>query len=158
MDLKSIPKDKQIYMTYRTTDPYAFTETNDLAIVSDIIKYPIANVANDAEFHGTLFIGDKRYANSDAYQILGHIMTIAMEHKKLMETLLYNDLKPNQNLAKEQEQALHICNQNCKKFGIIKEDVITCLDTFDALFAKYQTPKTTNPPECWNDGYKADLI
>lgn len=137
MDLNMIPKDQQIYMTYRTTDRYAFTETNDLAIlVSQIIKYPIAHVANDDESHGTLFIGNKRYASSDAYQILAQIMTIAMEHKKMMEILLYNDLKPNQDLAQEQEQALHTCNQNCEKYGIVKEDVATCLDTFDGLFAK----------------------
>ncbi len=142
MDLKIIPRSIRIYLTHRTNQTDVYTESDDLAcLMKDIIKYPIGHLVDDTTPHGTLFVGTKRYSPSIAKCVLETIMTIICEYRGSMDVLVYNDLQPKQDLLLERTILLQKCAQQCEQLAICKDEIIACVETFDALWVQYQLTK-----------------
>lgn len=144
MDSEPIPRSKRIYLTHRTLNPHAFTETNDIAsIIRPAIQYNIGSLPDDTEVHGTLFIGTKRYAASDAYKVLYQIMIIAVKHREggSLSKLIHDDLASNQDVDTEAKALEAQSDIVCEQLGIDQKDVVDCLEAFDVVFARHQLSK-----------------
>lgn len=127
---RTLPKEKKIYLThsksYRTF-PDSF---NLVHLLPTIIKYPIQLLQDEDELPGTLFVGTKRYAASDATAILHLILHIGCEYRNQLHFFNQSDDEDGESNSFMDQSLIE---KKCKSLSLDKNDVIEYFKFFDAL-------------------------